>query len=188
MRLSEWLAKPPNREAANPKVVSLIEPVLSVLGAEPDPHCWAAWGDDSAIRWSLLVPTTAGLIACYVRVNVAGEGPRLSAKVTRWSRVQLGDLAVETQGNHRLLSFQVEQTVMRGADEVADEIAAFALVILAAVEGRPIPDLDKLRPRRKTTRPAKAATKPLRPLLKAGPKATASSGAGRAAGRAPTGA
>jgi hypothetical protein len=123
-----------------------------------------------------------------VRVNVAGEGPRLSAKVTRWSRVQLGDLAVETQGIHRLLSFQVEQTVMRGADEVADKIAAFALVILAAVEGRPIPDLDKLRPRRKPTRPGKTATRPQRPLLQAGPKAPGSSAAGRAAGRAPTGA
>jgi hypothetical protein len=187
MRLSEWRARPPNKEAANPKVMGVLEPVLRVLGAEADPHCWAAWGDDSAIRWSLLVPTTAGLIGCFVRVNVAGEGPRVTAKLTRWGRVQLGDLAIETQGPHRLLSFQVEQAVIRGVDDEADEIALFARAILTAVDGRPLLDLDKLRGRRGAAAGAKTATrKPA--LLKAGPRAAGSTIGRRTAGRASTGA
>jgi hypothetical protein len=57
----------------------------------------------------------------------------------RWSRVVIGELAVETQAGHRLLSFQVEQQVLRGADEEADRVAAFALRVVAGVEGRSIP-------------------------------------------------
>ena len=40
----------------------------------------------------VLVPTDAGLLQVLVRVNVPGEGPRASAKVIRWSRLQLGEL------------------------------------------------------------------------------------------------
>jgi hypothetical protein len=187
MRLSEWRARPPNREAASARVMSVVEPVLTALGAEPDPHCWAAWGDDAGIRWTLLVPSTAGLIGCFVRVNVAGEGPRASAKLTRWSRVQLGDLAMETQGGHRLLSFQVEQVVLRGVDDEADEIAAFALLVHAAVEGRPWPDLDKVRKRRRPTGAAKSAAKPALPALKAGRRTTSAIGTRRAAAQSSTG-
>jgi hypothetical protein len=60
--------------------------------------------------------------------------------VTRWSRVQLGELAVETQGGHRLLSFQVEQQILRGADEDADRVARFAIELFAAIDGRPAPE------------------------------------------------
>lgn len=187
MRLSEWRAKPPNREAATPRVMGVVEPVLTALGAGPDPHCWAAWGDDAAIRWTLLVPSAAGLIGCFVRVNVAGEGPRVSAKLTRWSRVQLGDLAIETQGGHRLLSFQLEQTVLRGVDDEADEIAAFALLIHAAIEGRPWPDLDKVRKRRRAAGAAKNPARPALPALKAGRRVSAPSGSRAATGQPSTG-
>jgi len=139
MRLSEWRAKAPSRDAGGPKVAAVVDAVIDALGAEPDPHCWVAWGEDPAIKYTIFIPTEPGLITSYVRVNVPGEGPRATTKMIRWSRVSIGELAIETQGGHRLLSFQVEQQVLRGADEEADRVAAFALRVIAAVDGRTLP-------------------------------------------------
>lgn len=149
MRLSEWRASAPNREALSGRVLDVVGPVLESLGAEADPHCWVAWGDDPGIRYLVFVPTAAGLVTCSVRLALPGEGPRASGKVVRWHRVQLGELAVETTGGHRLVSFQVETQVLRGADDVADRIAAFGLALFAAIDGRPIPDLGARKRRRK---------------------------------------
>jgi hypothetical protein len=162
MRLSEWRSGAPSREALSAKVLAVVEPVLTALGAEPDPHCWVAWGDDPSIRYMILVPSAAGLISCHVRLPLpGGEGPRASGKVVRWPRVQIGELAVETVGGRRLVAFQVEQQVLRGADRQADDIAAFGLVLLAAIDGRPIPELRGRRRGRATKGAAgsKAATK-----------------------------
>ena len=100
--------------------------------------------------------TDPGLISCFVRLNVAGEGPRASAKLVRWSRVQTSELAIETSGSHRLLSFQIESHVLQGADGVADGIAGFALDVFAAMDGRPRPQP------RPSTRSRPAAGRPLR--------------------------
>ena len=140
MRLSEWRAAAPNRDAASPKVAALVDPVIGALGAEPDPHGWVVWGEESGVRYSILVPIDAGLIVCFVRVTVPGEGPRVSATLVRWNRVEIGELAIETSSGHRLLSFQVEGYVLQGADDVADRIAAFALEIFAAIDGRQRPE------------------------------------------------
>ncbi len=139
MRLSEWRASSPSKEAGSVKVAATVDPVLRSLGAEPDPQCWVAWGEEPGVRYTIFVPTAAGLVATYVRVNIPGEGPRATGKLIRWSRVQLGELSIETQANHRLLSFQVEQQVLHGSDEKADRIARFALELLAAVDGRVLP-------------------------------------------------
>ena len=136
MRLSEWRRAAPAKEAITAKVTAVVDPVVASFAVGDDPECWVAWGEEPAARYTILVPTFAGLLACYVRVNVPGEGPRAAAKLLRWNRVQLGELAVETQSGHRLLSFQVEQLVLRGADAEADRIAAFALDLFAAVDGR----------------------------------------------------
>lgn len=162
MRLSEWRAGAPSREALSGKVLDVVVPVLESLGAEEDPHCWVAWGDDPAIRYLILAPTSAGLVTCSVRLALPGEGPRASGKVIRWHRVQVGELAVESTGGHRLVSFQVETQVLRGADAVADRIAAFGLALLAAIDGRPLPDLGARKRRRKSATKAtkgSAATK-----------------------------
>jgi hypothetical protein len=160
MRLSEWRRAAPHKEAANAKLAALVDPVLRSLGADDDPHGWVAWGEEPGTRHTILVPTAAGLISCFVRVNVAGEGPRASAKLIRWARVQTSELAVETSGPHRLLSFQIEGHVLGGADAVADRIAAFALEVFAAMDGRPRPDP---RPAgRSRAAPAKGATAPPR--------------------------
>ena len=140
MRLSQWRAAAPSKEAGNPRVAALVDPVVAALGAEPDPHGWIAWGEEPSVRHTILVPTAAGLITCFVRVNVPGEGPRASAKLVRWNRVEIGELAIETSSGHRLLSFQLEGNVLQGADDGADRIAAFALEIFAAIDGRPRPE------------------------------------------------
>jgi hypothetical protein len=158
MRLSEWRASAPAREAVAAKVAAVVDPVLTSLGADPDPHCWIAWGDDPASRFTVFVPTEPGLIVGFVRVNVAGDGPRASSKLVRWSRVSIGELSVDTQAGHRMLSFQLESQVLRGVDADADRAAAFALRVIAAIDGRPIPAIDERRTGRKPASKAGAAS------------------------------
>jgi hypothetical protein len=166
MRLSKWRAAAPTRDAMTLKVLAVVEPVLASMGVEPDPECWVAWGDDPSIRYGILVPIHAGLVVCVVRVNVPGEGPRTTGKLVRWSRVQLGELAVETQAGHRIVTFQVEQYVLRGVDQQADVVGAFALALFAAVDGRPMPDLGRGGRRRPTRGKATARRAP----AKGGPR------------------
>lgn len=138
MRLSEFASAPKAPAAATEKVLATVTPLLVALGAGEDPEGWLAWGDDPAIRWLFLTPTPGGLVQVHVRVNVPGEGPHSSAKVTRWSRVQVGEMAIETAtSGHRVASFQLENQVIRGGDADADAIAAFALAVFAAIDGRP---------------------------------------------------
>lgn len=171
MRLSEWRASSPSKDAGSAKVAATVDPVLRSLGADPDPQCWVAWGEEPGVRYTIFVPTAAGLVATYVRVNVPGEGPRATGKLIRWSRVQLGELSVETQANHRLLSFQVEQQVLHGSDEKADRIARFALELLAAVDGRPLPPepSSKRGATRKASAPRSAKTSAVAPRTRRKP-------------------
>jgi hypothetical protein len=136
MRLSEWRTHAPVKDAVAPKVIALVGSALTTLGADADPECWIVWGDDPALRYLMFVPIPSGLVQVNVRVSVPGEGPRAAAKVIRWNRVQLGELAVEIQGGHRLVTFQAESQVLSGVDELADAIAAFAQALFAAVDGR----------------------------------------------------
>lgn len=182
MRLSEWRAQSPNKTAGGAKIAAIVDPVLQALGAEPDPHCWVAWGEDPAVRYTIFVPTPPGLIASYVRVNVSGEGPRTTAKLIRWSRVQLGELSIETQTDHRLLTFQVEQHVLHGADDKADQIGRFALQLLAAVDGREPPPEAPSR-RRSTAKKGPAGKASAKPAGRtAAGRSTAVAKAGRPAG------
>jgi hypothetical protein len=173
MLLSEWRATAPTRESMTLKVLAVVEPVVQAMGAERDPYCWVAWGDDPAIRYSILVPVPPGLINCGVRVNIPGEGPRASAKLTRWNRVQLGELAVETQAGHRLVTFQIDQYVLRGADAIADRVAAFALALFAAVDGRPMPEKIASRAGRRKAAMTKAAAQKATPGRKPKPVSVA---------------
>jgi hypothetical protein len=71
------------------------------------------------------------------------------------------------------MTFQVEQYVLRGVDQQADVVGAFALAIFAAVDGRPMPDLGggaRRRPARGKATPKRAAA---RGATKAGRKAPA---------------
>lgn len=137
MRLSDWRTRAPHKDALTPKVLAVIDPVLASLGAEPDPSAWIVWGEDPGVRYVMLVPTEAGLLQVLVRVNVPGEGPRASAKVIRWSRLQVGELGLEMVSGHRLLGFQVESHILRGTDDDGDAMASFALELFARIDGRP---------------------------------------------------
>ena len=137
MRLSEWRAHAPMKDSISPKVVGVVESAIVTLGAEADPECWIVWGDDPAVRYLVFVPIASGLIQLNVRVMVPGEGPRAAGKVIRWNRVQLGELAVEIQAGHRLVTFQAEAQVLSGVDAMGDAIAAFAGALFAAMDGRP---------------------------------------------------
>jgi hypothetical protein len=137
MRFGEWIQAAPHKDSAGPKVLAVIEPMLTMLGCEADPPCWVSWGDDPGVRYVIFAPTDAGLVQVNVRVNVPGEGPRAGGKLIRWQRVQLGDLAVEMQGGHRILSIPLEGQILRGTDATADLVAAFVLDALDAIDGRP---------------------------------------------------
>jgi hypothetical protein len=145
MRLSGWKAVAPHRDSMDPKVLALVEPVLTALGADADPHCWIFWGDDPGSRWLIMAVTPAGLCSVNVRVNVPGEGPRAAGRLLRWTRVQVGELAVETAtGGRMVLSSQVEGQVLRAVGGDVPVAAAFVASILAAMDGRPLPDLDRV--------------------------------------------
>ncbi len=139
MRLSEWGAAAPIPGAGSPNVLAVAEATLATLGATPDPDCWVAWGEDPGVRWILLAATPAGLITVHVRVIVPQEGPRAAGKLVRWPRVQLGDVQVEVQGVHRIISATVEGVVLRGVDADADGVGDFLQGIFAAIDGRPAP-------------------------------------------------
>jgi hypothetical protein len=157
MRLSEWRARAPHKNAESSRIAAVIDPVLETFGAGPDPHCWVAWGDDPSSRFTIFAPTDPGLVSSFVRI-IPGEGPRATTKLIRWNRVAIGELAVETQGGHRLLSFQLEQQVLRGVDAEADQVAAFALRVIAAIDGRPLPPVEETRGRRGARAGSKTAT------------------------------
>jgi hypothetical protein len=136
MRLSEWQSRAPHRDSMAAKVMASTTEALALLRAGRDPDCWIVWGDDPAVRYTILAPALAGLVIVNVRVNVPGEGPRCAGKIVRWHRVQVGELSVEIQGGHRLITFQVESQLLHGANDQADEIAAFVDSVFAAIDGR----------------------------------------------------
>jgi len=167
------------------KVLAVIEPVVEGMGADRDPHCWVAWAEDPGVRYTIFVPVAPGLAVCSVRVNVPGEGPRASAKLVRWSRVQVGELVFETQGGHRVASFQLEQQVIRAADAGADRISRFALAVLAAIDGRPIPELGQGRGPRPAARKGATARTAVAKTPAAAAATRARTGAIRTAGPRP---
>lgn len=185
MRLSEWRSAAPYKDAAAAKVAAVVDPVLTALGAGPDPHCWVAWGDEPGNRYSILVPTDPGLILTFVRANVPGEGPRATTKLVRWNRVAIGELSVETQGGHRMLSFQVEGQVLRGVDIEADRVAAFALRVIAAIDGRPLPPVEEAS-RRRGSRVTGTAAKPGKAPAKSAPGSAGATALAKSAVRAGT--
>lgn len=137
MRLSDWRSVAPGKDPLSPRVTTVVVQALSVLGAAEDPACWIVWGDDPGVRYTILALANAGLAVIAVRVNVPQEGPRALGKLVRWSKIQLGEVAIEVGGGHRVMSAQVEGQILRGADEQADAIGEFLDRLLAAIDGRP---------------------------------------------------
>jgi hypothetical protein len=136
MLLNEWRKTAPNRESMSSKVLAAINPVLADLGADADPLSWVLWGDDPEFRYSILVPTPAGLIVCAVRLSGGPDGIRVTGKLVRWGKLAVGELSIESVGGHRIVATQVEGLVLKGTDEEADRICEFVRGLLAGIDGR----------------------------------------------------
>lgn len=142
MRLSEWRKAAPTEGAMDDRVLAVVGPVLTDLGAERDPECWVVWGEDPDMRYSLLAPTLAGLITVAIRFTSPEDGPRVIAKLVRWSKVSVSELGLDAGSDHRMVAVQVENLVLKGMDEEADRICGFVRNLLAGVEDRlqvPVP-------------------------------------------------
>jgi hypothetical protein len=136
MRLSEWRKAAPNDAVLDDSVIAVVGPVLGDLGAETDPECWIAWGDDPDVRYSLLAPTPIGLITLAIRFTTQEDGPRVIAKLIRWSKVSVSELGVESGSGRRIVAVQVENVVLKGVDEEADRICEFVRMLIAGVDDR----------------------------------------------------
>ena len=142
MLLSDWRSSPQGEKVMTDKVASAYGPAMTVLGADDDPVAHVVWGDDPDHRYLILVASPAGLIVVHVRVNVPQEGPRASAKLVRWNRVQVGELSVEAHHGHRHVTSQIENTVLQGTDDEADLIGGFVAHVLACIDGRTLGGAD----------------------------------------------
>jgi hypothetical protein len=136
MRLSEWRKAAPTEGAMNDRVLAVVGPVLADLGAERDPECWVVWGEDPDLRYSLLAPTLAGLITAAIRFTSPEDGPRVIAKLVRWSKVSVSELGLDAGGGHRMVAVQVENLVLKGMDEEAHRICEFVRILIAGVDDR----------------------------------------------------
>jgi hypothetical protein len=136
MRLSGWRKTAPAEESMTVEVLAMLEPVLADLGAEADPVCWVIWGDDPRVRYSILVPTIAGVVVAGVRTASQGGTPRAAAKLVRWPKLAVSELNLESSGGHRIVAVQVEMLVLKGVDEEADRICEFVRDLIAEVDDR----------------------------------------------------
>ena len=139
MRLSGWRKTAPTNESMGDDVVAMLKPVLVDLGAGPDPNCWVVWGDDPRLRYSVLVPTLAGMVFASVRTSGPEGGPRATAKLVRWSKLAVSDLSLESSGGHRIVAVQVESLVLKGIDDEADRICEFVRGLIAETDDRHAP-------------------------------------------------
>lgn len=142
MRLSEWRKTAPTKESMGSRVLPVLASVLVDLGAGADPECWVAWGDDPETRYSVLAPTVAGLVSVAVRPAGPDEAPRATARLIRWPKLVVSELAVEAGDGHRLVAVQVEAMVLKGVDGEADRICEFVRGLIAGIDNRnpaPVP-------------------------------------------------
>lgn len=136
MRLSEWREKAPLPEAASDRVMAVVQPLLVDLGARADAECWVVWGEDPGMKYSILSSSLAGLITVAVRPIGGEEGPRATAKLVRWSKLNVSELSVEASGGHRIVAVQVDSHVLKGFDDEADRICEFVRGLVAGIENR----------------------------------------------------
>ena len=139
MRLSEWCEQAPIPGCVSAPVMALVERLLSDLGVGPDTDCWVIWGEDPGTRYTILAPSLAGMASLIVRSMGLPDGPRGNGKLTRWSKLNVSELAIESAAGHRVVAIQVDSFVLKGTDEEADAICDFVRVLLAGLENRSEP-------------------------------------------------
>lgn len=136
MRLSEWRRRAPARDSLEAPVLDVLRPVLADFGADPDPECWVAWGDDPETRYSILLPVAAGLVTIAVRTPAGGEEARATANLVRWPKLTLGDFSLDAAAGRRVVVVQVESHILKGVDTEADRICEFMRGLVLAADGR----------------------------------------------------
>ena len=140
MRLSDWRGRAPTRTPRHPRSSPSSRPILATLGREPDPDCWIVWGDDPGrplprVRADRRRPPPGPRPGQRPQ-----EGPRASAQARPLEpRPDRRARRSRSRRATACVSFQVEGQVLRGSDDDADAIAAFALRLFAAIDGRPSP-------------------------------------------------
>jgi hypothetical protein len=140
MLLSEWSSVAPSSGCMNQAVLDALGPVLSDMGAGEDPECWVAWGEDPNYKYSVLAPAAAGLVVVAVRLNPGSDaGPRATAKLVRWPKIQIGEFSIEAAEGRRVVAVQVEGLVLKGTDEAASSICEFVRGLIAGSDGRAVP-------------------------------------------------
>lgn len=157
MRLSDWRVTARGHRVMTARVAAAYEPALAVLGASADPVAFVAWGDDPDTRYTIMAASDGGLVIVNVRVNMPQEGPRAAGKLIRWSRVQIGELAVEAHHGHRYLTTQMEGYILQGVDDSADQIGAWVAHVFARIDGR-VSDVPAATTARRTRRPKPGAS------------------------------
>lgn len=62
---------------------------------------------------------------------------RVRARGSEHATEQMAGGPADSRGGHRMLSFQLENHVLRAVDDDCDRLSAFVLEVVAAVDGRP---------------------------------------------------
>ena len=97
-------------------------------------------GDDPEVRYSVLAPTIAGLIAVAVRLLDSDGNARANGKLIRWPKLLVSELAIEASGGRRMVGVQVENIVLKGIDAEADRVCEFVRTLIAGIDDRkPVP-------------------------------------------------
>lgn len=139
MRLSEWCEGAPVAESVSAPVMALVESLYADLGVGEETDCWVLWGEDPAMRYTILAPSLAGLAIVSVRPTGSADGPRGNGKLVRWSKLSVSELTIESAGGHRIVAIQIESNVLKGVDDEADRICDFVRIVLAGLENRSEP-------------------------------------------------
>jgi hypothetical protein len=136
MRLSEWRRKAPGLDRIDNRVAAVLKALFADFGAEPDPDCYFAWGDDPEQRYSVLAAVPAGMVSIAVRNASGSEDARATARLTRWPKLAIGEFSIDATGDHRILAVQLESYVLKGVDDEADLIAEFIRGLVLEADNR----------------------------------------------------
>jgi hypothetical protein len=135
MRFADWQATPEGSRYLSDRLVKLIESAAHTLGARDATPCYVAWGEQPEARFQVMLSTDGGLAIFSVRANVPQEGPRLSGRLVRWARVQVGELTFEAHSGHVQVSAQFEGQVLLGLDAAGERIAEWMTEVYRRVDG-----------------------------------------------------
>ena len=135
MQFSDWCETDEGRRRIPEPLVTLIGNAMRTLGVPLDAPAHVIWGDQPGQRFMVMLACDAGLAILGVRPSTPQEGPRVSGRLLRWSRVQVGELAIEAHHGHVQASAQMEGQVLQGLDAAGAQVAGWMAEVYRRVEG-----------------------------------------------------